>query len=77
MKHLAHFVASGSVRLDLQGPWSGNALAFQTPKQSTVVICANPFGEQVEVVIAVANERFTVCLGASSFNTIVLDGKHS
>jgi glucosylceramidase len=74
MKHLAHFVVPGSVRLDLQGPWSGNALAFQTPARSTVVVCANPFGEQVEVVIAGANERFLVRLGAHSFNTVVLDG---
>ena len=74
MKHLAHFVAPGSVRLDLQGPWSGNALAFQTPDRSTVVVCANPFSEQAEVVIDVASERFFLRLDARSFNTIVLDG---
>jgi glucosylceramidase len=74
MKHLAHFVAPGSVRLDLQGPWSGNANAFQTPDRSTVVVCANPFSEQAEVVIDVASERFFLRLDARSFNTIVLDG---
>jgi glucosylceramidase len=74
MKHLAHFVAPGSVRLDLQGPWSGNALAFQTPDRSTVVVCANPFSEQVEVVIDVASDRFLFRLDAHSFNTVVLDG---
>ena len=74
MKHLAHFVAPGSVRLDLQGPWSGNALAFQTPDQSTVVVCANPFSEHVEVVIDVASNRFLLRLDAHSFNTLVLDG---
>ncbi len=74
MKHLAHFVAPGSVRLDLQGPWSGNALAFQTPDRSTVVVCANPFNEQVEVVMDVASDRFLLRLDAHSFNTLVLDG---
>ena len=74
MKHLAHFVAPGSVRLDLQGPWSGNALAFQTPDRSTVVVCANPFSEHVEVVMDVASDRFLLRLDAHSFNTLVLDG---
>ncbi len=73
MKHLAHFVAPGSVRLDVQGPWSGNALAFHTPERSTVVVCANPFSEQVEVVIAVAGERFILRLDAHSLNTVVFD----
>src|SRR5947207_1780024 len=73
MKHLAHFVAPGSVRVDLQGPWSGNALAFQTPDRSTVVVCANPFSEQVEVVMDVASDRFLLRLDAHSFNTLVLD----
>ncbi len=74
MKHFAHFVAPGSVRLDLQGPWSGNALAFQTADRSTVVVCANPFNEQVEVVMDVASERFFLRLDGHSFNTVVLDG---
>ena len=74
MKHLAHFVAPGSVRVDLQGPWSGNALAFQTPDRSTVVVCANPFSEHVEVVMDVASDRFLLRLDAHSFNTVVLDG---
>jgi glucosylceramidase len=74
MKHFAHFVAPGSVRVDLQGPWSGNALAFQTPDQSTVVVCANPFSEQVEVVMDVEGDRCSLCLDAHSFNTLVLDG---
>jgi len=74
MKHLAHFVAPGSVRLDLQGPWSGNALAFHTPDRSRVVVCANPFSEQVEVVIDVVGDRFLLRLDAHSFNTVVPDG---
>jgi hypothetical protein len=39
-----------------------------------VVVCANPFSEQAEVVIDVASERFFLRLDARSFNTIVLDG---
>ena len=74
MKHLAHFVAPGSVRLDLQGPWSGNALAFQTPDRSTVVVCENPFKEPVEVVMDVEGDRCSLCLDGHSFNTLVLDG---
>ncbi|SRR5260221_1550167 len=74
MKHFAHFVPPGSVRRDLQGPWSGNALAFQTSDHSTVVVSANPFREPVEVVIDVAGDRFSLCLDPHSFNTLVLNG---
>ncbi len=74
MKHLAHFVPPGSVRVDLQGPWSGNALAFQTPDRSTVVVCENPFKEPVEVVMDVEGDRCSLCLDGHSFNTLVLDG---
>ena len=74
MKHFAHFVAPGSVRVDLHGPWSGNALAFRTPDHSTVAVCANPFREPVEVVIDVEGERCLLCLDGHSFNTVVLDG---
>jgi len=45
---------------------------FQTPDGSTVVVCANPFSEHVEVVMDVASERFSLRLDARSFNTIVL-----
>ena len=74
MKHFAHFVTPGSVRVDLHGPWSGNALAFQTPDRATVVVCANPFREPVEVVMNVGGERCSLCLDGYSFNTVVLDG---
>lgn len=72
MKHFAHFVPPGSVRLDLQGHWSGNALAFRAPNRSTVVVCANPFKEPVEVAVEVASNRFLLCLDVQSFNTLVL-----
>jgi glucosylceramidase len=73
MKHLSHFVAPGSVRRDLQGPWSGNALAFQTPDHSTVVVCENPFKEPIEVVLEVEGDRYSICVDACSFNTIVFE----
>jgi glucosylceramidase len=73
MKHLSHFVAAGSVRLDVQGPWSGNALAFHTPDVTTVVVCANPFSHPVDVVIEAAKKRFLLNLDAYSFNTLVLE----
>jgi len=73
MKHLAQFVPPGSVRVDLCGPWSGNALAFQTPERATVVVCANPFSEPADVIIDIGGERRALCLDAQSFNTIVLD----
>jgi glucosylceramidase len=73
MKHVAHFAVPGSVRIDLQGAWSGNALAFRVPDQSTVVVCANPFNDLVEVVIDEAGHRYILRLEAHSFNTVVLE----
>jgi glucosylceramidase len=73
MKHVAHFAIPGSVRMDLQGAWSGNALAFRVPEQSTVVVCANPFNDPVEVVIDGAGDRYIFRLEAHSFNTVVLE----
>lgn len=71
MKHIAHFVTPGSIRIDLQGPWSGNALAFQRPDRSTVIVSANPFREPVDLVIEVMHERFSLRLDGYSFNTMV------
>src|SRR5260370_36763146 len=71
MKHFAHFVAPDSVRLDLQGPWSGNAIAFHAPASSTVVVCANPFSEQIEVVMDVAGGRFSPFFVSPSFHNLV------
>jgi len=39
-----------------------------------VVVCANPFSEQVEVVMDVASHRFLLRFDAYSFNTVILDG---
>jgi glucosylceramidase len=73
MKHVARFVTPGSVRLDLDGSWSANALAFQTPERSTVVVCANPFSEPVDIVAEVLGERRLLRLAAQSFNTLVAE----
>ncbi|MGQ0602895.1 MAG: glycoside hydrolase family 30 beta sandwich domain-containing protein, partial [Anaerolineales bacterium] len=69
----AQWVTPGSVRVDVTGQWSGNALAFETPEGATVLVCANPFTDSVELVVEVAGERCGLTLEAQSFNTLVVN----
>jgi glucosylceramidase len=73
MKHITQWVTPGSVRLELAGSWSGNALAFETPAGATVVVCANPFTEPVELVVEAAGGRSQLPLEAQSFNTLLVN----
>jgi glucosylceramidase len=72
MKHFAQWVKRGSVRLELAGSWAGNAVAFETPEEATVVVLANPFAETVELVVEISESRSQLSLEAQSFNTLIV-----
>lgn len=72
MKHVSHFIRPGAVRLDLQGQWSSNALAFENPNGEKVLIIANPFQEERELNTRGSEVSFSAKLQPSSFNTFVL-----
>jgi len=72
MKHLARFVKPGAVRLGLKGPWTSNALCFQNPDGSTVLVMANPFANARKLNCKLANTSFDVDLEPSSFHTFVM-----
>ncbi|WP_035155398.1 glycoside hydrolase family 30 protein [Cohnella thermotolerans] len=71
MKHFSHFVVPGSRRLGLKGPWTGNAVAFETPAGDKIVVIANPFRETRAVRIAFGSDVYSFELEPESFNTIV------
>ena len=72
MKHFSHFIKPGAVRLETNGPWTGNAVAFRNPDGSSVVVISNPFERKSELCIGEGNESYRVELEPSSFNTFVL-----
>ena len=73
MKHLAHFVRPGAVRVDAFS-WSGheNQLAFENPDGSLVMVMQNDTADEMPVTVALDGEVFDVVLPADSFNTVVI-----
>ena len=73
MKHFAHFIAPGAARLGLQGPWTGDAVAFENPDGTRVVVIGNPFAEERGLTFVCENMRTAVTLAGCSFNTLVFE----
>lgn len=38
MKHFSHFIKKGAVRIEAQGSWTGNTVAFRNPGGYTVIV---------------------------------------
>ncbi len=67
MKHFARFVVPGAKRLVLGGHLSSNAIAFQNPDGSLVLVVQNPFSK--ELTFSFGGK--TVTLPPDSINTLV------
>lgn len=72
MKHFAHFTGPNDRRIGLKGPWSGNAIAFEKPDGTKVIVIANPFKETRDLRLSNGSAVQTFQLESESFNTIVL-----
>ncbi|WP_128658594.1 glycoside hydrolase family 30 protein [Paenibacillus sp. 598K] len=72
MKHFAHAVMPGSRRLGLQGPWTGNAVAFETVDGDHVFVIGNPFSEPRTITVAHGERMYALELPADSFNTVIM-----
>lgn len=72
MKHFAHAVRPGSVRLGLKGPWSGHALAFRLPEGKKAVIVANHFTEARMLRLSDGAHTYVFELEPESFHTIIM-----
>jgi glucosylceramidase len=71
MKHFAHFIEPGAIRLGVKGPLAGNAVAFLNPGWQIVVAVNNPFETPREARIDVNGVRRAFALPAQSVNTLV------
>lgn len=72
MKHLCAFVQPGAVRLGLSGQWTSNALAFENPNGSVVLVMANPFNNPRRLSAKLKDVAVDIELSASSFHTFVV-----
>ncbi len=72
MKHFSRFVERGAVRLDLTGPWAGNAVAFRNPDGSLVAVGANGLDAPRPLVFEADGRKVAVDAEPLSFNTLVL-----
>ncbi|SFE15046.1 glucosylceramidase [Paenibacillus algorifonticola] len=72
MKHFSHFVAPGSKRIGLQGPWSGHAIAFKREDGSRVIVIINPYTDTRELRLSDGEAGHVFELEPESFHTIVL-----
>ena len=70
MKHHAHFIQPGAVRLGLEGPWTGNALAFANPNGAEIYVVQNPTPKPMPLVLQATGARFALTLKPDSINTI-------
>lgn len=72
MKHFAHFIRPGARRIVLGGPWTGNAVAFENPDASTVIVIKNPSAEAAGVRLQMAGTVEEFELPGRSISTLVL-----
>lgn len=72
MKHFSRFIKRGAVRIGLEGQWSSNTLAFRNPDGQLVIVVANPFTDEKELVIKNNTDTYSFKLKEKSFNTIIL-----
>ena len=72
MKHYSHFVERGAVRLGTQGHLTGNAVAFQNPDGTRVVVVGNPLPHARTVTVTSGGHSFTAELQPFSFNTFTV-----
>ena len=69
MKHFSRFIAPGAVRLGTSGSLSANAVAFDNPDGTRVVVVANPLKEKRPCVLDNGHTICQMILPPESFNT--------
>lgn len=72
MKHFAAFVTPGDTVLQLEGRWSGNALAFRKPDGRIVYVIHNPFRDAGTVRLPAGDCSLEYTLAPGTIHSIVL-----
>ncbi|MCD6415707.1 MAG: glycosyl hydrolase [Planctomycetes bacterium] len=71
MRHFSQFTRPGARRLELAGPWAGNAVAFANPDGGVVVTAANALDRPRALALQVGGDRVALQSEPRSFNTVV------
>jgi glucosylceramidase len=71
MKHFSCFIKPSAVRLGTKGHLTGNALAFENPDGSNVVVVNNGMNRERLITVKEREVEFTVRLKPYSFNTFI------
>lgn len=74
MKHFSHFIETYSMRLNLSGEWSGNAVLFSNDDDTRTLVIQNPFQSARRIVIAEGRRMMTLNLQSESVNTLIFGG---
>lgn len=69
MKHFAHYIQPGAVRLGLTGQCAGNAVCFLNPDGSMPLVIANPFEQPRRLAFNHGQGTLVADLPPRSFNT--------
>jgi len=72
MKHFAHFVKPGAVRLGLVGRWQPFSVAFENTDGSRALVMNNPLDSAQNIMITHPEGGFSANLPPRSFNTFVM-----
>jgi len=72
MKHYAHFIKPGAIRLEISGHWSSMASVYQNPNGELVIVVQNALNHAQEFTFEGNGTNFTVMLDANSFHTFLI-----
>jgi glucosylceramidase len=72
MKHFAHFIDPGAVRLAVTGAWAGSAVAFKNPDKRIVTVVANQLPTARPMTLTCEGKCTTMMLSEYSINTFVI-----
>jgi glucosylceramidase len=72
MKHFAHFIEPGALRVGLAGPWAGSSVAFENPDGATIVVVQNTAEEARPFAVEVGGKTVAAELAGRSFNTFTV-----
>lgn len=73
MKHFSSFVEQGAKRIEVEGTWSGSAVAFENPNQEIVIVVANNINYDREIQLIIKNKSISLNLKGYSFNTVTIN----
>lgn len=73
MKHFSHFVKPGAVYLDVKGRFAANAVAFENPDGSIVIVLGNNMHTAREFTFSCGEKSFSAEIEPHSVHTFVIE----